>query len=109
MVEALRGEAHKHYAAIRVAQMEATAAREQAKKLERAARPCVPEEVDYKGEYMAVGATVGACFPECEATTLDLVRLLIHENATYRIALNLPLPAAVLDRVAADSEAADHG
>ena len=65
-------------------------------------------EVDYKGEYMAIGATVGACFPECETTTLDLVRLLMYENATYRIALNLPLPGAVMARVAADSEATDH-
>jgi hypothetical protein len=36
------------------------------------------------------------------------VRLLIHENTTYRIALGLPLYAAVLARVEADSEAADH-
>jgi len=70
--------------------------------------PCTSREVNYKAEYMAVGATVGTCFPECEATTLDLVRLLIHENTTYRIALGLPLYAAVLARVEADSEAADH-
>jgi FtsZ-binding cell division protein ZapB len=132
MVEALRGEAAKHHAAIRVAQMEATTARKQAEERERVAhaairvaqleataareqaeereraRSRIPAEVDYKGEYMAIGATVGACFPECEVTTLDLVRLLIHENATHRIALNLPLPAAVLARVSGAAEAADH-
>jgi hypothetical protein len=132
-VETLRGEvanlrekAAKHHAAIRVAQEQATKATRLAQEVllgesaklrtlpaeTRAAAPSTPlpstpGEVDYKGEYMAIGATVGACFPECEVTTLDLVRLLIHENATHRIALGLPLPAAVLAHVTADSEAAD--
>jgi hypothetical protein len=47
-------------------------------------------EIDYKVEYQRIAHEVGKQFPECEITTLDMVKLLIHENNTLRMALKIP-------------------
>jgi hypothetical protein len=47
-------------------------------------------EIDYKIEYQRIAHEVGKQFPECEVTTLDMVKLLIHENNTLRMALKIP-------------------
>jgi hypothetical protein len=47
-------------------------------------------EIDYKVEYQRIAHEVGKQFPECEVTTLDMVKLLIHENNTLRMALKIP-------------------
>jgi hypothetical protein len=48
-------------------------------------------EIDYKVEYQRIAHEVGKQFPECEVTTLDMVKLLIHENNTLRMALKIPI------------------
>ena len=63
----------------------------------------VPSEMNYKEAYLQIATLVGAHFPECEVTTVDMVRLLLHENATLRLALNLP-PAKTVLRVLDDLE-----
>ena len=55
-----------------------------------------PEEIDYKKEYMSIAMEVGAVYPEGEIATLDMVRLLIHEVDTLRMALNIPTRRAVV-------------
>jgi hypothetical protein len=57
------------------------------------------EETDYKTEYMRISTLVGSQFPECEVTTPDMVILLIHENDTLRMALNLPTRREVLSKL----------
>jgi hypothetical protein len=47
-------------------------------------------ELDYKTEYLRIAHEVSKQFPECEVTTLDMVKLLIHENSTLRMALKIP-------------------
>jgi hypothetical protein len=47
-------------------------------------------EIDYKVEYQRIAHEVGKQFPECEVTTLDMIKLLIHENNTLRMALKIP-------------------
>jgi hypothetical protein len=47
-------------------------------------------EIDYKVEYQRIAHEVSKQFPECEVTTLDMVKLLIHENNTLRMALKIP-------------------
>jgi hypothetical protein len=47
-------------------------------------------EIDYRVEYQRIAHEVGKQFPECEVTTLDMVKLLIHENNTLRMALKIP-------------------
>jgi len=47
-------------------------------------------EIDYKVEYQRIAHEVGKQFPECEVITLDMVKLLIHENNTLRMALKIP-------------------
>jgi hypothetical protein len=47
-------------------------------------------EIDYRVEYQRIAHEVGKHFPECEVTTLDMVKLLIHENNTLRMALKIP-------------------
>jgi hypothetical protein len=54
------------------------------------------DEMDYKTEYLKVCFEVGRIFPECEVTTLDMVRLLIFENETLRMALKIPSSRCVL-------------
>jgi len=60
-------------------------------------------EMDWEEAYVQIAVMVGAHFPECEVTTVDMVRLLLHENATLRLALNLP-PAKTVLRVLDDLE-----
>jgi hypothetical protein len=55
-------------------------------------------EMDWEEAYVQIAVLVSAHFPECEVTTVDMVRLLLHENATLRLALNLP-PAKTVLRV----------
>jgi len=59
-------------------------------------------EIDYKTEYHRIAHTVGKHFPECEITTLDMVKLLIHENNTLRMALKIPIARNVLWRIETD-------
>jgi hypothetical protein len=47
-------------------------------------------EIDYRVEYQRIAREVGNLFPECEVTTLDMIKLLIHENNTLRMALKIP-------------------
>jgi hypothetical protein len=56
-------------------------------------------EIDYKTEYMRIAHEVGKQFPECEVTTLDMVKLLIHENNTLRMALKIPTARDVVWRI----------
>ena len=59
-------------------------------------------ELDYKTEYQRISHEVGKQFPECEVTTLDMVKLLIHENSTLRMALKIPTARDVLWRLTTD-------
>lgn len=54
-------------------------------------------EVNYVKEYNAIGSIVGVLFPTCEVTVTDMVRLLVHENRTLRLALGLPTYQQVLE------------
>jgi hypothetical protein len=56
-------------------------------------------EMDYRAAYLEIAHTVCQRFPTCEVTTVDMVRLLAHENDTLRMALRLPVPSAVLEAV----------
>jgi hypothetical protein len=60
-------------------------------------------DIDYKTEYMRIAHEVGKQFPECEVTTLDMVKLLIHENNTLRMALKIPTARDVNWRLHTDS------
>ena len=62
------------------------------------------EEMDYKGEYLRIANVMGDIYPECEVTTLDMVKLLIHENDTLRIALKMPTRKAVLKQLGAEED-----
>ena len=55
-------------------------------------------EMNWEEAYVQIAVLVGAHFPECEVTTVDMVRLLLHENATLRMALNIP-PANIALRL----------
>jgi hypothetical protein len=57
------------------------------------------DEMDYKGEYLRIATEMGRIHPECEITTLDMVKLLIHENDTLRIALKIPTRKAALKQI----------
>lgn len=54
------------------------------------------DEINYKTEYLKVGFEVARVFPECEVTALDMVRLLIFENETLRMALKIPSSRSVI-------------
>jgi hypothetical protein len=56
-------------------------------------------EIDYKTEYQRIAHEVGKQFPECEVTTLDMIKLLIHENNTLRMALKIPIARNVIWRI----------
>lgn len=49
-----------------------------------------PAEMDYRSEYLRIACALGALFPECEVTTLDMVKILAHEVDTLRLALGIP-------------------
>ena len=54
------------------------------------------DQMDYRKAYLDIAMLVCKRFPSCEITTVDMVRLLAHENDTLRIALNIPPPQKVL-------------
>jgi len=58
-----------------------------------------PQEMDYKREYNEIGNIVSVAFPECEVTLTDMIRLVIHENRTLRMALGLPSYKQVSDAI----------
>lgn len=55
--------------------------------------------MDYKREYNEIGNIVSVAFPECEVTLTDMIRLVIHENRTLRMALGLPSYKQVSDAI----------
>ena len=61
-------------------------------------------ELDYKTEYLRIAHEVSKQFPECEVTTLDMVKLLIHENSTLRMALKIPTARDVNYRLFNDND-----
>ena len=64
------------------------------------------EEFDYRKYYNEIASIVAPRFPyPCEICTADMVRMLVYENDTLRIALNLPLPSKV--RSATEHESND--
>ena len=54
------------------------------------------DQMDYRKAYLDITMVVCKRFPTCEVTTVDMVRLLAHENDTLRLGLGLPLPFKVL-------------
>lgn len=62
------------------------------------------EEMDYKKYYLEIASIVGRRFPTCAICTADKVRLLAFENDTLRMALNLPLPQAVINATEGEVE-----
>lgn len=62
------------------------------------------EEMDYRKYYLEIASIVAPRFPTCEICTADMVRLLAFENDTLRMALNLPLPQAVVTATESESE-----
>jgi hypothetical protein len=58
-----------------------------------------PQEMDYKREYNEIGHIVSVAFPECEVTVTDMIRLVMHENRTLRMALGLPSYKQVSDSI----------
>lgn len=58
-----------------------------------------PQEMDYKKSYIEIANIISVAFPECEVTTVDMARLLIHENRTLRLALGLPSYKQVSDAI----------
>lgn len=56
-----------------------------------------PQEMDYKKSYIEIANILSVAFPECEITTVDMARLIIHENRTLRLALALPTYEEVED------------
>jgi hypothetical protein len=55
-----------------------------------------PQEMDYKSAYLDIAMEMAGIFPSCEVTSVDMVRLLIHENDTLRLALKIPSRRSVL-------------
>ena len=47
-------------------------------------------EVNYKREFMQIGAILGEAFPECEISTVDMARLVMDQLKTLRMAVGLP-------------------
>lgn len=60
--------------------------------------PC-PGEIDYRAEYVRISSFIGSLYPECEVTTLDMVKLLAHECDTLRLALGIPTHRAAITRL----------
>ena len=58
-----------------------------------------PQEMDYKTAYLDIANIIGVAFPECEVCTVDMARLVIHENRTLRMALGLPSYKRVSDAI----------
>lgn len=62
------------------------------------------EEMDYRKHYLEIVCIVAPRFPTCEICTADMVRMLAFENDTLRMALNLPLPQAVINATEGEVE-----
>lgn len=62
------------------------------------------EEMDFRVAYLEIALMVASRFPDCSITTIDLVRMLIFENDTLRVALKLPLPLQVLTAIDVDGD-----
>jgi hypothetical protein len=60
------------------------------------------EEMDYRSAYLEIAFIVAQRFPTCEITAVDMVRLLVHENDTLRIALGIPNPSKVINEAEHD-------
>jgi hypothetical protein len=58
-----------------------------------------PQEMDYKKSYIEIANIISVAFPECEVTTVDMVRLIMNENRTLRMALGLPSYRKVSDAI----------
>ena len=54
------------------------------------------DQMDYRKAYLDIAMLVCKRFPQCEVTTVDMVRLLAHENDTLRMALKIPHFSKVL-------------
>lgn len=54
------------------------------------------QEMDYRRAYLEIVEIVAPRFPECNISTIDLVRMLAFENDTLRTALKLPHPSEVI-------------
>jgi hypothetical protein len=54
------------------------------------------DQMDYRKAYLDIAIVVCKRFPPCEITTVDMVRLLAHENDTLRMALGIPHFSKVL-------------
>ena len=54
------------------------------------------DQMDYRKAYLDIAMIVAPRFPSCEITTVDLIRLLVHENDTLRMALGIPHFSKVL-------------
>jgi len=67
----------------------------------------IPNEMDFKAEYLRIAIEVGKVYPECEITTLDMVRLLIHEVDTLRMALGIPTRRTVVNKLEEEIESYD--
>ena len=61
-------------------------------------------ELDYKRAYIEIANILSVAFPECEVTTVDMARLLMHENRTLRMALGLPSYKQVSDAINDEEE-----
>ena len=55
-----------------------------------------PQEMNYKEAYLDIATEIASIFPRCEVTTVDMVRLLIHENDTLRLAFKIPSRRSVV-------------
>jgi hypothetical protein len=68
----------------------------------------IPNEIDYyRAEYLRIASEVSKVYPECEVATLDMVRLLIHEVDTLRMALGIPTRRTVLNKLENETEICD--
>jgi hypothetical protein len=57
------------------------------------------QEMDYKRAYIEIANIISVAFPECEVCTVDMARLIMHENRTLRMALGLPSYKQVSDAI----------
>ena len=57
------------------------------------------QEMDYKKAYIEIANIISVAFPECEVTTVDMVRLIMHENRALRMAPGLPSYKQVSDAI----------
>ena len=61
-------------------------------------------ELDYKRAYIEIANIISVAFPECEVCTVDMARLIMHENRTLRLALGLPTYEQVSNAIDRDEQ-----